>query len=310
MNMLSTNFKQILALIVFILLPASDQFAQEKTDLKYISNEVEFYGKLDADLIPDLKEPFGVVFKQTADLAKYKFIRPLEKDSVVSVGSLLDYRTGSQSKFEVLLVEPKAENPYFYADLNASGTFEENERFLPTASKNNAEDFDQILKLPISNVFYKTFPVFMRFKHGFKHPNLKADERLVFQSYGAFAVGEVSINNKAVRVQYQFQPSESSISTSDGLFGIDTDGDGAILYEPFSSETSYATNDEIVFRLGDLYLSTSKIDLGKNQIVMRMRQKSDYQRAELETGKEWRIFLLLISRAKNERFPNSKANIC
>ncbi len=286
----STNLKQIFALIAFIFLPAVCQFAQEKSDSKNISNEVEYYGKLDAELAPDLKDLTSTVFKPLAVLSKYKFARPLEKDAAVSVGSLYDNRTKSGEGFEILLVEPKAESPYFYADLNANGAFEENERLLLAASKETIDDFEQILKLPLKNPFYQTFPIALRYNRGFKHPNLKTGERLVVQSYIAFAFGEVLINNKSVRVQYPFDPTESSISTSDGLFGIDLDGDRLIKYEPFSPETSYATKDEIIIRFGNLYLSTRSIDLTKNQIVMRVRPKSEYLRKELEIGKEMADF--------------------
>jgi len=299
MKKIPSNLKQIFSLIVFIFLFASYQFAQEKSDLKNISNEVEYYGKLDAELVPNLKDLTSTVFKPLANLSKYKFVRPLEKDAVVSVGSLYDNRTKSGEGFEILLVEPKAENPYFYADLNANGAFEENERLLLIASKDATDDFEQILKLPLKNAFYQTFPVALRYKRGFKHPNLKTGEKLVVQSYIAFAFGEVLINNKSVRVQYPFDPTEASISTTDGLFGIDVDGDRLIKYEPFSPETSYATKDEIVFRLNDQYLSTRSIDLTKNQIVMRLRPKREYLRLELEIGKEMADFSFVDFENKN-----------
>ena len=278
-------FKHSFVLLVFVFLFASAQFAQDSSVLKSNVEAAEFYGKLDSELTPDLHELYGVVFKPVGDVIKYKFARPLENEAVVSVGSLLDRRNKTAGgKFEILLVEPKNGNPYFYADFNASGTFEETERFLPAAAKESANDYDLLLKLPVTSAFYQSFPVFLRFKRGFKHPNLKADERLVFQSYTAYAGGAVSINNKTVRVQYPFDPAESAISTTDGLFGIDTNGDGLIRDEPFSPETSYATKDEIVFRFGEMYLSTRSIELAVNKITMRVRQKSEISARRTRNG--------------------------
>lgn len=63
-------------------------------------------------------------------------------------------------------------------------------------------------------------------------------------------------------------------------------GDGKIRNEQFSPETSYANKSELVFRLGELYISTSKLDLERNEIVVRKREKAEYLRHEIEVDKE------------------------
>jgi thiol-disulfide isomerase/thioredoxin len=75
--------------------------------------------------------------------------------------------------------------------------------------------------------------------------------------------------------------------------GIDADGDGKIRNEPFSLETSAAMDDEIVFRLDDLYLSTTRLDTINNQIVMRKREQAEYRRIELEVGKKMPDFAFI-----------------
>ncbi|MBA3352751.1 MAG: TlpA family protein disulfide reductase, partial [Blastocatellia bacterium] len=47
---------------------------------------------------------------------------------------------------------------------------------------------------------------------------------------------------------------------------------------------SHATKNEIVFRLGDLYVSTAKTDLAKNEIVVRTRLREEYLRHEIAVG--------------------------
>lgn len=249
------------------------------------SAPVEFYGQLEAELAPDLKYLYGTGFKPPAEGAKFRLLRPLEAGDNVAVGTIYDNRNSSGERLALTLVEPKNANPYIYADLNADGTLDEIERLVLSPVKNSPEEFEGILKLPVKHDFYKTFPVYLVFRRKWRNPK-EPSERVIFQSFTAFAYGAVKIGNKQVRVFYSFEPSAASISTTDGLFGIDADGDGAITYEPFSLETSYANNDEIVFRLGDLYLSTSRIDLGANKIVMRERKKEEYRRIELEAGKE------------------------
>ena len=76
------------------------------------------------------------------------------------------------------------------------------------------------------------------------------------------------------------------MSATEGLFGVDVDGDGKIRSEAFLPESSYAAKEAPVFRIGELYASTSSIDLEKNLIVMRPRAVADYRRQELEMGTE------------------------
>ena len=244
----------------------------------------EFFGKLDAEATPDTTKLYGILFEPIKNAAGYKFVNPPEIGAFVTVGKLYDGRV-SGTKYELLIVEPKNGSPRFYSDADSDGKITESERIeLNTAGQEGV--YWQILKLPVKHNFYRSYPIYLQFEPGLTPPNLKAGQRLLFQTIGAVAGGEVKIDDRTVRVQYPFDPAQPVISTTDGLFGIDVDGDGKIKNAPFSPETSYAASDEIVFKLGDRYLSTRSIDLTKNQIVLRTRQPTEYRRIDLEIGKE------------------------
>lgn len=244
----------------------------------------QFFGKLDAGATSDTTKLYGILFEPVKNIARYKFVISPEKNAVVTAGELYDGRV-SGGKYEILIVEPKNGVPYLYSDVDGDGKIEAVER-LEMNSAGQEGVYRQILRLPVKHNFYRSYPIYLQFDAKFKHPSLKADQRLLFQTIGAFAGGEVKIDDRIVRVQYPFDPAKSVISTTDGLFGIDVDGDGVIKNAPFSPETSYSTNDEIVFKLGNRYLSTRLVDLTKNQIVLRTRQPSEYRRIDLEIGKE------------------------
>lgn len=251
---------------------------------KEIAKSVEFLGKLDAEATPDTAKLYGILFGPVKNLVRYKFVNPPEKGAFITAGQLYDGRN-SGGKYEILIVEPKSGVPQLYSDVDGDGKIAETER-LEMKSAGPEGVYRQILRLPVRHDFYRSYPIYLQFDAKFKHPSLKSDQRLLFQTVGAFAGGEVKIDDRAVRVQYPFDPTKSVISTTDGLFGIDVDGDGTIKNAPFSPETSYAASDEIVFKLGNRYLSTSSIDLTKNQIVLRTRQPQEYRRTDLEVGKE------------------------
>jgi thiol-disulfide isomerase/thioredoxin len=276
-----------LYLIAFFTLVSVYNCSAQQTKVvsqKNTDKNAEFLGKLDVEATPDTNKLYGILFEPVKNLTRYKFVNPPEKGATVTAGELYDGRI-SGSKYEILFVEPKSGIPLLYSDVDGDGKIAEIERLeMKAAGPENV--YWHILRLPVKNVFYRNYPIYLQFDAKFRHPSLKADQRLLFQTIGAFAGGEVVIDDRPVRLQYAFDPAKSVISTTDGLFGIDVDGDGLIRNAPFSSETSYASSDEIVFKLGSRYFSTRSIDLTKNQIVLRTRQPNEYRRIDLEVGKE------------------------
>jgi len=240
-----------------------------------------FTGRLDAQLAPDLVHIYQRVLNSRP--VRPAFSPGIDKKAVVSAGEVYDQRIPA-GKTEMFLVEPPTGSAFVAVDLNANRTIELAERFQLQPSPNDPNDLDATLRLPITGPHYKTFPIFVRYKRGFKHAKLLATDRLILQSIMAVAYGTVDLRGRPVRFQYPFTVERPWISTTDGVFGIDTDGDGRIRDEQFSPESSYATKDELVFRIGDLYLSTAAIDLLKNQITVSIRSKEQYRRHEIAVG--------------------------
>ena len=244
----------------------------------------EYFGKFDTELIPDTRQLYRIALKPVKNPAGYKFTQMPGKDVAVTAGKIFDLRKPGGS-FEIVLLESAKSSPSVCVDLNADAVFRESECFVLTASKDNPNDFDYTLKLPIKTPLFDGFPIFLRYRRGFSGAELQPGERLLMQSLLSYAVGRVDLKTRFVLVQYQIDGATGAAGTTDGLIGVDIDGDGKIKNEPFSLETSAATKDEIVFRLGDLYLSTSRLDTVNNQIVIRRREASEYRRIELEVGK-------------------------
>jgi peroxiredoxin len=151
-------------------------------------------------------------------------------------------------------------------------------------SPDHRDNVTTMLDLPIKNPYYSTFPVFIHYMRGIKHPKVGPTDRLIAQSVMALAMGHVDIHGKKVLFQYPFEPRISAISNSEGLFGVDVNGDGKIRDEQFSPESSFAADDEIVFPFGDGYISTQSVDLATGKIVVRKRDKSEYHRVDLNVG--------------------------
>jgi peroxiredoxin len=146
--------------------------------------------------------------------------------------------------------------------------------------------FQATIELPFKNALFKSYPIFLQYFKGVEWEELKEGETLLLQSKQAFAKGKVDLKGKPTLVEYGFNAQAKKITVSNGWLGVDSDGDGTIDLDHFSPEAAEAHDETVVFRVGNQYFSTKKVDLEKNQIVMREHQASDYKRVELIVGAE------------------------
>ncbi len=243
----------------------------------------QFTGKLAPDLVPDMVHVYQRLYSPPKPGKMPRMAVPAEKGAVISAGELIDQRVPSAGT-PMLLVEPPEAAPYLWIDANANGVLEKAERFTLKSSAADSNALSVVLRLPIKNVFYKDFPVYVEYRRGFRSPRISASDRLILQSVYALALGKVEVGGRGVIFQYPFQPQLAAISTTEGLFGVDVDGDGRIRDQQFSVESAYAAKEEIVFPLGDIFVSTSVIDMATGKINVRRRSADEYTRVDLEVG--------------------------
>lgn len=249
--------------------------------------ETEFTGKLDGELIPYEEDMDDVVFKPFNDLSKIKFATPLESGATVTGGRLY-HPLQDKSSLLALLVEPEDESePILYADLDQDNVMADNERFtLEREEEDNPYILSTTLNLPLKHALFQKYPIFVQYYKRVKTEEMSDDQRLVLQSKEAFAKGQVDIAGRKTMVQYGFNPQSKKISVSNGWFGVDSDGDGRITFDRFSPESAEAREETVVFRVGDQYVSTRRVDVDKNQIIMRSHPASDYKRVEVLLGSD------------------------
>lgn len=126
----------------------------------------------------------------------------------------------------------------------------------------------------------------MRYFKDIKMDDMADDERLILQSKEAFARGQVDVQGRKTLVQYSFNPQSKKINVNNGSLGVDVDGDGKIIVDRFSPESAEARDETVIFRVGENYLWTRRVDIEKNQITMRAHAASDYKRVEIQIGSE------------------------
>ena len=264
----------ILAALFFIIVTAA------------VAADNEYTGKFDAQLVVNDDDLEQVIFKPFRDLTKIKFAKPIDSGATVTAGRLY-HALSDKSAILTLLVEPEGEAPFLYADVDLNGAMDENERFeLKRGEEDNPFMLQTTVNQPLKEGLFRSFPQFVQYFKNVQMDELKEGERLVLESRTAFARGAVQVQDKSVAVQYQFDPRSRKINPTSCKLGVDSDGDGNIDFDPFSPEAAEAQDEVIVFRVGSAYVSTKRVDLEKNQIVMKSHPASDYKRIELRLGGE------------------------
>jgi peroxiredoxin len=267
--------------------------------------DAEYTGTLEPQLVANREDLDQIVFRPLRDASKVKFEKPLEEDVEVTAGRLY-HPPQDKNSILTLLVESDDALPYVYADLNLDGVMGANERFefgrgTDEDGEENPYVWEATLSLPAPGTPFATFPVFVQYLKGVQWEGLGEGERMIIQSKSALARGLVDVAGRKTLVQYGYNPKSKKISPVNGLVGIDGDGDGRIDMGKFSPEMAEAREENVVFRVGEQYVSTKKVDLEKNVVTLRSHPASDYKRVELRVGGEVPDFQFTDFRGKKRK---------
>jgi hypothetical protein len=124
---------------------------------------------------------------------------PADSDDRLWTCSLLCFAPISVTRIAGLLVEREDKDPVLFLDLDQSGRFSPDERFL--LSRRN----DVILKLPMPESQYGHYPLAIRYS--WKHLKSRGEEgRTLLQSAFAFAAGDQGLSDEQPRAVPGRQP--------------------------------------------------------------------------------------------------------
>ena len=248
----------------------------------------EFTGQFESELIPNKEDFEKVIFRySTPDRVKGLSV---PADAHLAVGKLVDPQT-DENTILALLVEEEDADPVIYVDTNGDSTLSPDEKYLLKPSeKDNPYLWEATAKLNLKNAPFKTFPLVLTYFKTVRMGKMGPDDRMVTESTVAMARGRVDVRGKKVLVQYGYIISKKNVDPQVGDLGADTDENGEIDMDNLSPESTKADNETVVFRVGNLYISTKKADVAKNQIVLREQEAKDYKRLELNLGKDFPDF--------------------
>ncbi len=260
----------------------------------------EYTGQFFPELTANVEDSERVVFKEDAG-ERLKSAGPFDANTHITIGKLLDPRT-QQFSILAFLVEGKGTNPVIYLDTDDDHMIAADEKFVLSRNADDTYLWSVTAALKIKDGLFKTCPIFIRYFKSYKTDKMTKEERLLTQTTEVFARGKVNVKGKDILFQYSYSPKNKKIDPQSGWLGVDADGDGDVDMDGLSPEAAKADDETVVFRVGDLYVSTKKVDVSKNQIVVREQESKDYKRSELYLKKEFPDFSFTDFDGKKHKF--------
>jgi thiol-disulfide isomerase/thioredoxin len=249
--------------------------------------QIEFTGKLHRELNPEVSG-FAVRHLTPANEATLKKLNvSLKSPDRALAGNILHPKT--KEDITVVLLE-SATALTLCADVNQDGTLPASECLPLTKPKNltgpNVYAGEVRFELPVSMKYFQSFPVVVRLFNSEKDPEIKKGNRTVLYSFGVYVKGTANIAGRETLVKYSFDLKTGLIDPLNGQLGFDVNGDGQIDMGNFSSEWTGATNETVVFRVGQHYVSTKSVNTETGEISLRSHDAKDYKRIEVYVGAE------------------------
>ncbi len=258
----------------------------------------EHVGQFDTALVVNSEERSQIVFKP-APRERAANAGRFGPDTHLTMGQLFDPLTGHASLL-ALLVEEDDEDPVLFVDLDDDNRISASEKF-ELKTTENSYLWETTVTIPIKGGFFTSRPIHIQYFQSVKTAKMTDADRLIRQTTEALAQGMVNVNGKKVAVQYALVE-KKKVNPRDGWLGMDVDGDGQVDMDNLSPEAAKADNEAVIFRVGDMYLSTKKADAEKNQIILREHDSKDYKRIELYLGKDFPDFAFSDFDGKKRKF--------
>jgi peroxiredoxin len=248
---------------------------------------VEYAGRLDGEAVPRGGSGSGVKLDPaTPEILAGLPVPPAPAEKVWAGKMQLLRR--SELEARVVLVERSEGMPFLYVDADLDGRLAAGERFELGPYPDLKEGWGAALvRFPMTSGSVRVYPILLSWGPD-SRPKSADKPYFLMRSLRAFVEGTVPVEGRTVRVRYPLSRDTADVEHRIGELGMDLDGDGELSRSLVAGETRMAMGDPqpVVFRLGDLYLSTRSVDAAAGKVVLRTHSPSEYRRFDLSPGSE------------------------
>ncbi|HWN44469.1 MAG TPA: TlpA disulfide reductase family protein, partial [Thermoanaerobaculia bacterium] len=210
-----------------------------------------------------------------------------------------------------VLVEPPGAWPFLYADVDLDGRISAEERFafepLPGMPETGGT---ALLRFPMTGGSLPTLPVLLAWYPEMSMWPEEPEARRLFRSSSVYLDGSVAVEGREVKVRYQLSRDTADVDLQ-GELGMDLNGDGKIERSLVSGETDIPLEQTVpvIFRLGDLLLSTKSVDPAAGRVVLRTHAPAEHRRFDLRPGSQVPDFELTDLEGRSRRLSELRGKL-
>ena len=181
----------------------------------------------------------------------------------------------------VAVVEPAEGPATLEADADRDGRFSAMVPFEPAAGRSGVRS--ACFETAIPGKSFARVPACVRIGNRAKtvHPD---GARTLDLGVFPWVTATVQVGARRVQVGYEYDLRKDRVLPSDGWLGMHEARDGPVEFRGHSPEVDCSDRERVVFRVGDVYLSTESVDLKSRRVVLRSHPAADYIRVELTPG--------------------------
>ena len=263
-----------------------DQLAATVEEVVSRKPVVEYAGKLAGEPVPR-SGGSGVRLAAATPELLAALPAPPAPDEKVHAGEMKLFRH-LDLKAQVALVERPEGKPFLYVDADLDGKLSAGERFELGDWPGIKEGWSAaVVRFPLTTGSVRVYPVLLSWSPE-SRPKSEEKPYYLLRSMTAFVEGTVPVEGREVRVRYTLSRETPEVELRAGEMAMDLDGDGQFSRALATRETRMGSGgpEPVIFRLGDLYLSTRSVDPATGKIVLRTHAPSEYQRFDLHSGSQ------------------------
>jgi hypothetical protein len=185
-------------------------------------------------------------------------------------------------RISVSATEKPGNEAHLFLDLNGNHHLDAGETFhFRRLANDPAYEQEALVEIPLSRGPYRTFEMRFLVPRRGKETICSSYQRAILVEAEPIVVGHVLLDGRELRAAWYYSLAEGDVKP-DWRQGIDSNFDGSVDFSPTSPESDYGSWP--VFRVGDRYFSTDRVDLSAGTFLLRERAASDYTRIELVEG--------------------------
>jgi peroxiredoxin len=246
-------------------------------------NAQEFHGKLDAVLHADDMRLALAMWGPATSGQMSMFVRRPAHAERVRAGTLEISET-PRLRFTAALVTDSDGQSCLFVDKLHTLRFTESDKTCFHPLPGNAYfSAEATLELPLPPGPYRSLPVIVKLPRATPamiDPHTGKAPTLLFSSY-FYVDGSVQLPTRTLDVRYAYTPGAGSLDPGQAVQYMDTNGDGKM---DEVAERDVGEGKAPVFKVGDLYLTTSRVDLRAKTVTLISVSASEYKRFDLAIG--------------------------